>query len=102
MEAPRLRARGQVMSAQPGSARDTRAHVGNDYWHLCREPSRRAITGLPTSTWYEAQRDGLAPPPVKLSSSRVAWLLGELVALNKARARGANDDEIRELVRELI
>jgi prophage regulatory protein len=69
---------------------------------LVREAERRQITGLPTSTWYEHQKQGLAPPPVKLSASRVAWPLSELNALNNARIAGRSDDEIRQLVAALV
>jgi prophage regulatory protein len=69
---------------------------------LVLERERRAFTGVPTSSWYEAMRAGLAPPPVRISAARVAWVYGELAALNRARIRGASDDEIRRLVGDML
>jgi predicted DNA-binding transcriptional regulator AlpA len=44
-----------------------------------REPERREITGVPTSTWYELQDAGLAPKPFSLTGSRsVGWSFNEL------------------------
>ena len=70
--------------------------------HLCREPARRLITGVATSSWYEFQKRGLAPTPIKLSAARVAWVYGELVAVNAARIAGKSDEEIRAIVAELV
>ena len=47
---------------------------------LCREAERRALTAVPTSTWYELQSRGLAPKPVKLGPRSVAWSRQELLA----------------------
>ena len=43
-----------------------------------REPERRSITGVPTSTWYEMMDEGRAPKPVPIGPRAVAWLLSEL------------------------
>ena len=43
-----------------------------------RENERRAITGVPTSTWYEMMGQGNAPKPVKIGPRSVAWLRSEL------------------------
>ena len=43
-----------------------------------RDSERRAITGVPTSTWYEMQDAGIAPLPVKIGPRSVAWLRSEL------------------------
>ena len=43
-----------------------------------REPERRSITGVPTSTWYEMMEDGRAPRPVPIGPRAVAWPLSEL------------------------
>lgn len=69
---------------------------------LLRQKQRRDFTGVPTSTWYELEKRGLAPPPVRLSVGRVAWVYGELAALNAARIASKTDDEIRVLVAELV
>lgn len=69
---------------------------------MVREPERREITGDPTSTWYEKQADGLAPPAIRIGKRAVAWPLSELVALNAARIAGKSEDEIRALVKRLL
>jgi len=40
---------------------------------ICREAERRAITGVPTSSWYLLQEKGLAPKPVRLGPRSVGW-----------------------------
>jgi len=46
---------------------------------VAREPQRRAITGVSTSSWYELQAKGLAPRPIRLGGPRsVGWLVSEL------------------------
>jgi predicted DNA-binding transcriptional regulator AlpA len=43
-----------------------------------REPERREITGVPTSTWYELQAAGLAPKPFPIGDRIVGWSFNEL------------------------
>jgi prophage regulatory protein len=45
---------------------------------IVREPERRQITGVPTSTWYELQKKGLAPKPFPLTARSVGWSFNEL------------------------
>jgi prophage regulatory protein len=52
---------------------------------IIREAERRAITGIPTSSWYELQREGLAPRPVPISARACGWLLSELQAFIEQR-----------------
>ena len=52
---------------------------------VVRESGRRALTGIPTSTWYDLQNAGLAPKPIKLSVRSVGWLIEELEAFVEAR-----------------
>ena len=40
---------------------------------IAREPERRVITGVPTSSWYALQDNGLAPKPVRLGPHSVGW-----------------------------
>jgi prophage regulatory protein len=49
---------------------------------------------------YNNIKDGLLPHPVKLGRSS-AWVENEIQAINTAIIKGASDDEIRQLVREL-
>jgi predicted DNA-binding transcriptional regulator AlpA len=44
-----------------------------------REPERRRITGVPTSTWYSLQAAGLTPKSFSISPHTVAWSFNELV-----------------------
>ncbi len=69
---------------------------------LVREPERRELTGIPTSSWYELIRDGLATPGVHLGRYAVAWAESELGLLNAARIAGHSDDQIRALVKKLV
>jgi prophage regulatory protein len=43
-----------------------------------REPERAQITGIPTSSWYTMQQQGLAPRPYHIGPRTVAWRLSEL------------------------
>jgi len=52
---------------------------------IAREAQRRALTGIPTSTWYEMQAAGLAPKPIKLGVRSVGWLIEELEPFVEAR-----------------
>jgi predicted DNA-binding transcriptional regulator AlpA len=57
-----------------------------------REPERRQITGVPTSTWYELQKGGLAPKPFPLTARSVGWSFKELAAWVEARKVKRADD----------
>lgn len=50
-----------------------------------REKERRLITGISTSTWYEMQKRGDAPLPVKLGRRAVGWRLSSLMAWQNQR-----------------
>jgi prophage regulatory protein len=45
---------------------------------LVREPERALITGIPTSSWYTMQQEGLAPRPYHIGPRTVAWRLSDL------------------------
>ncbi|MDO6460151.1 AlpA family phage regulatory protein [Granulosicoccaceae sp. 1_MG-2023] len=60
------------------------------------------LTGLCRSALYAHVSDGLVPPPVKISLRASAWPEHEIEAVNGARLRGDDDDQIRELVRRLV
>jgi prophage regulatory protein len=67
---------------------------------IVREPERRQITGVPTSTWYELQRRGLAPKPVKLSSRSVGWSLNALGEWVRARLDANLTDRVLDDARQ--
>lgn len=69
---------------------------------IVREPERRKITGIPTSSWYDLIHNGLAPQAVKLSEYTAGWPYTELTALNAAKIAGKSNDEIRTLVTKLM
>src|SRR5262245_58179253 len=52
---------------------------------ICRETERRAITGVPTSSWYALQGKGLAPKPVRLGPRSVGWSRRALLDWCEAR-----------------
>ena len=52
---------------------------------IAREPERRAITGVPQSTWRALQDEGLAPLPIQLGPHSVGWLRRELLEWIEAR-----------------
>ncbi len=47
---------------------------------LIRERDRRAMTGVPRSTWYALMAEGAAPKPVQLGLRSVAWIEDEIEA----------------------
>ena len=55
----------------------------------------------PSHIW-RITRDGLLPPPIKLGANCTRWITAELDAVDAARIRGADDGDIRKLVRDLI
>jgi predicted DNA-binding transcriptional regulator AlpA len=50
-----------------------------------REPERREITGVPTSTWYELQDEERAPRPFPIGNRIVAWSFNELTSWVEAQ-----------------
>jgi prophage regulatory protein len=67
-----------------------------------RAKDARAQFGIPQSTFYDWQARGLMPPGIALGIRSVGWPAHELDALAAARIRGASEDEIRALVRDLV
>jgi predicted DNA-binding transcriptional regulator AlpA len=63
---------------------------------ICREAERRAITGVPTSSWYLLQEKGLAPKPVRLGPRSVGWSRAALLDWAEARI-GESEDTWRPL-----
>lgn len=68
---------------------------------LLREPQRCEVTGIPQQTWYDLQKEGLAPPPVRIGRAAV-YPESELAALNAARIAAKSDEEIRALVKRFV
>ncbi len=57
--------------------------------------------GLGKSARYHDIAAGLWPPPVKVGKCAL-WPSHEVDAVLRANLRGANDDELRELVADLV
>lgn len=68
------------------------------FWRL---PTVQAETGKGRSTIYEDISKGLMVKPVKLGARAIGFPADEVRAINAARISGANEDDIRELVRKL-
>jgi predicted DNA-binding transcriptional regulator AlpA len=58
---------------------------------IAREPERRIITGVPSSSWYLLQDNGLAPKPVQLGPHSVGWPRQELFAWVEQRVAERGD-----------
>jgi len=69
---------------------------------LYRLPTVITVTGRPRSTTYSDVRDGRMVPPVRIGLRAVAWPAHEVDAIVRARIAGADDDNIRALVRQLV
>lgn len=67
-----------------------------------RAKDARAQFGIASSTFYDWQQRGLCTPGIPLGVRSVGWPQHELDALAAARIRGANEEEIRALVRDLV
>lgn len=67
-----------------------------------RGKQARARMGLSQSTFYEHLSKGLIPPGVSLGGRIVAWPSDELDQIIQARIRGASDETIRGIVRDLV
>jgi prophage regulatory protein len=57
-------------------------------------------TGLKRTNRWQKRKAGLLPQPIMVGGLLMTPA-GEIRAVNAARIRGANDDEIRELVKRL-
>lgn len=62
----------------------------------------RRLAGADRTTIYRWIARGLLPPPVRIGIARVGIPGHELAAVIAARTRGAGDDAVRELVREIV
>ena len=60
------------------------------------------VTCTSHSALYARIKQGLMPPPVKLSDRCSVWPESEISALNDARIAQSSNDEIRELVKQLL
>ena len=69
---------------------------------IVREPERRRLTGIPTSTWYALQARGLAPKPIRLGVRSVGWRLSSLMSfVDDCEARG-NWQQLGDVAKRVI
>jgi prophage regulatory protein len=54
------------------------------------------------TTIYQDIADGVFPPPVQIGERCSAWVEDEVDQVRAARAAGASDAEIRQLVKQLV
>lgn len=45
---------------------------------------------------------GLYPPRVRFNARKNVWILAEVEAWERAKAAGATDDQVRELIRRMV
>jgi prophage regulatory protein len=69
---------------------------------MLRRPETRARVKRGNTSIYVDVAAGLLPPPVRLGARCVAWPAHELDEIVAARAGGANDEQVRALVRRQI
>jgi prophage regulatory protein len=65
-------------------------------------PNALKALGFGATAFYEKVKKGLLPPPFKLGQRACALMDTEITAINRARAAGDSDDEIRALVVKLV
>ena len=70
--------------------------------HLIRLPVVCERTGLGVTSIYGRIREGVFPPPIKLTARASAWPEHEVDEIVRAIIAGRACDEIRALVRELV
>ena len=62
-----------------------------------------AFLGLGTSAFYDHQRTGVLPSPIKMNGTNASqWLVSELTACKAAMIAGASSDELKTLVANLV
>lgn len=74
----------------------------NRSFRLLRLPAVLERRGTSQSSHYSDIQLGLWPPGVKLGARSVAWPESEVDEMLAATVRGATQDELREIVRELL
>ena len=68
---------------------------------IWRGPRVTEEIGFSRSTILRRTKLGLMPTPIALSRRSVGWVAQEIGSISAALIRGANEDELRQLVRQL-
>jgi prophage regulatory protein len=69
---------------------------------LLRFPQVLEVSGLRGTSLYADIKDGLFPPPVRLSGRGRAWPELEVFAINRARIAGKSNEQIKALVTDMV
>lgn len=68
---------------------------------ILRLPDIKRLSGLSRSSLYNRIKDGTFPKAIRLGPRAVGWPESDIEAVNRARIRGASEEEVRTLVSEL-
>lgn len=66
-----------------------------------RLPGVMSYAGLKHSAIYQRIEKGVFPPPIK-DGRAALWAKREIDAINAAKMAGLDDDQLRELVKDLV
>jgi predicted DNA-binding transcriptional regulator AlpA len=69
---------------------------------ILRKHDAERRVGISYPTIWRLEKAGLFPPRFRLSAASVGYFLAEVDALIDARAQGASDDDVRELIAALV
>jgi predicted DNA-binding transcriptional regulator AlpA len=69
---------------------------------LATKPNKPGLLPYSPATVWRQTREGLLPPRIHLGSRITAWNLREVETVKRARLAGADDEAVRELVRQLV
>lgn len=69
---------------------------------MCRRPEVLSTVGKGNTSLYGDIKNGLFPPPVKISERSSAWPSSEVRAINAARIAGKSNEEIKALVAAIV
>ena len=76
--------------------------IRNAQFKLIDAKEAAELRGCKKTKLYADAAAGLLPPPIKLGPKCARWGAHELQAVVRARLGGANDEQVRSLVQELI
>lgn len=77
--------------------------MNNESLQTLKRRDAEELLGVKTSTFYEHQRNGVLPPPVKLFGGNASgWLVSELKAAKAAMIAGESKESIQALIKSLV
>lgn len=69
---------------------------------VIRKPEVLSLVGLSNASLYRLIKDSLLPPPFSLGCRAVGWYEHEINSMNKARAAGKSEAQVKELVSDIL